>query len=51
MSRRSVAVIVFVAGFLLFKKIWEKFRGAEIISSFVEKYLCDNKAKGSLSVD
>lgn len=46
MSRRMSVVVLVVAGIWLLKKIWEHLRGYELVSDFVEKYLCDRKVMG-----
>ncbi len=52
-SRRMSVVVLFVAGIWLLKKIWEHLRCNEVVSSFVEKYLCDTKVMrhGSATVE
>jgi hypothetical protein len=44
MTRRMTAVVLFLAAFLLLKKIWQQLRCHEILSGFVERYLCDQQA-------
>jgi len=43
MTRRMTAVVLFLAAFLVIKKIWQQLRAQEVLSSFVEKYLCDQQ--------
>ena len=45
MSRRMTAVVVFLVGFMILKKIWQHLRGNEFLAYFVERYLCDGKVK------
>lgn len=39
-------VILFIAGIWLLKKIWDHLKGNEVLSNFVDKYLCDKKVLG-----
>lgn len=44
LSRRSVACLLFVMAIWLVKKIWQRFfLGKQIMSRFVERYLCTGK--------
>ena len=45
MSRRMTAVVVFLVGLMILKKIWQHLRATEFLAYFVEKYLCDGKVK------
>ena len=44
MTRRMTAVVLFLAAFLVIKKIWQHLRAQEILGSFVERYLCDKQS-------
>jgi len=46
MSRRMVAVVLFVLGLWALKKIWQRLQGTDVVSQLVDKYLCDNKVIG-----
>jgi hypothetical protein len=49
MSKRMLAILLFVVGLWLIKKIWQRLRGQHFLSQFVENYLCDNGRLSTMS--
>jgi hypothetical protein len=41
MTRRMTAVVLFVAGLWLLKKIWQHLQCSNLLAHFVENYLCE----------
>jgi hypothetical protein len=46
MTKRIGVLLLCLFGAWLLKKIWQKVISSDAVTSFVDKYLCDNKITG-----